>query len=1074
MVRLDLELLGGFSVRSDGGQPCRLPTRKADALLAYLAMPAGRFHPRDKLTALLWGEAPEARARQSFRQALAGLRRALGIGSGEVLIVRGDAVALDAASVSVDVDQLEAAAAGNDTRALEQVAVCYKGEFLDGLRIGEQPFEDWRAVERERLHGLALKALALLLDRQVANGSPADAVLDTASRLLALDPFREDVHRKMMQLLLREGRRAAALRQYQVCVGWLDRELGVEPDEETRALYREILRSTATSHRATAFAPGGFPGPGDETPMIGRSAEMERLRQVLGTLLDQGGRVALVAGEAGIGKTRLLQEFGKEAAARGLSVAVGACHESEQILPLRPWADALRSQLGDTEVRETLNRGAVAQLGRIFPELASTGDIPNSPAEELGLLFEALVELLAALTREGPLIVVLEDLHWADSLSARFGAFLARRIAHLPVLIVGSLRPEELVDAPILARALDEIRAENLIDEITLGPLPRPEAQHLAAALQPLAAQPHWQRVISAILAVSEGNPFVIVESLRAARDRSFEPMPEGAHLPGRIEDFVARRLARLGDGPLRAVAAAAVIGREFSFPLLTVAGELGDRDTAAAVEELVRRRILVSVGDRFDFAHDWIRRVAYDRVLPQRRELLHAAVGSALERLHRGRLDEVADQLGHHYARAHEARKALAHLVRFAELAVQSYALEDALKALRQGAVAAEALPAEERDRAALDVALRQAFVLSSLARPHEVQELLRAHADRVARLGDPALASEYHFRVGLTSFYLGERAASRKAAEQALTTAERLDDPERTGKALHVLSLNAYEAGKPGDGIAHASRALALLEGLPSAHIWLGLAYFDLALNYVVAGALSQALEAARQADAIGGSAAFPRVQALAGYVSTWAHALRGDSQEAIATAERSLGLSYDPTAASLVAGALGLAHIEKGDGPTAVAILAKVVEQLRKSPVRNSEVRHIVLLAEAQLLAGDHRTAGETASRGLEIGQADEMMFNVGLAQRTLGRVAIAQKNWQQAESQLRAALATFEECSAAFEAARTRVDLLRVPPTNGNDREAKSDFAAALSAFEAAPAPRRVAELHAVAQARRRRA
>src|SRR5579872_6468474 len=189
MGRLDLELLGGFSARREGADPCILPTRKSQALLAYLAMPAGRFHTRDKLTALLWGEAPEDRARQSFRQALAGLRRALGGANDEVLLIRSDAVALDAAMVAVDVAELEAAVAAHDSSALERAAACYKGEFLEGLRIDEQAFEDWRSVERERLHGLALTALTQLLKKQLASGS-ADAALAAASRLLAIDPLR--------------------------------------------------------------------------------------------------------------------------------------------------------------------------------------------------------------------------------------------------------------------------------------------------------------------------------------------------------------------------------------------------------------------------------------------------------------------------------------------------------------------------------------------------------------------------------------------------------------------------------------------------------------------------------------------------------------------------------------------------------------------------------------------------------------------------------------------------------------------------------------------------------------------
>lgn len=1059
MARLHLELLGGFSVRLDGDKPCILPARKSQALLAYLATPPGRLHARDKLTTLLWGDYPETQARQSFRQALAGLRRALGPSISDVLLIRGDVVALDAASVRVDVGELEAAS-GGDARSLERAAVCYKGEFLEGLRIDEPAFEDWRAIERERLRGLALKALMLLLKRQLAAG-PADAALDTASRLLAIDPLREDIHRAAMQLLLREGRRAAALRQYQICVDWLERELGAEPEEETRALYRNILRATATPQLRGALGPVGFTASGDAFPIFGRDAEVERLRHALAALLDLGGRAVLVTGEAGIGKSRLLQEFGKEASSRGLRVAVTACHESEQILPLRPWADALRPWVSGVAVRERLSQVDIAQLSRVFPELLAADDAPILPGEQLGLLFEALVQLLRVLTAEQPLILLVEDLHWADSLSARFLAFLARRIGPLPMLVVGTLRPEDLIDHPILARALDEIRSEHLVEDILLGPLPPNDARHLAEAVK--AVRRDWKRIIGEILEVSEGNPFVIVESIRAARDRSDPATPEGLWLSGRIEDYVVGRLDRLNEGPKAAVATAAVIGREFPFSLLAAAAGLDDHDSAAAVEELVRRRILVAVGDRLDFAHDWIRRVAYDRVLLHRRQLLHARVGRALERLHHNQLDEVTDQLGHHYSRADEPWKAVTPIIRFAELAVHRYALEDALKALRQAAELAETLPPTDRDRAVLDIALRQAFVLSSLARPREVRELLQAHANLIARVADPSLASEYHFRVSLTSIYLGERVASRNAAQQALITGDQSGDSECIGKALYVLSLTDFEAGKPRDGILHASRAITLLERLPAAQIWLGLTYYALALNHLIAGTLGSALEATDRADAVGGAAAWPRVQALAGYAAAWAHALRGDTDAAIATAERSLGLSRDPMAASLVSGALGLAHIEKGDGATAIGILTKVVEQLRKSPVRSGEVRHMILLAEAQLLTGKLDVARRTASHALEMGRADNMTFNIGLALRAMGRVALTEEAWPEAAASLRQSQATFAGCGAAFEAARTGLELLRLPPMYRCDWDAEPEIATALSAFEAAPAPRWVAEL-----------
>jgi DNA-binding SARP family transcriptional activator len=1077
MAHIHLELLGGFSARHDGGAACRVPTRKAEALLAYLAVPAGRFHSRGKLAALLWGETSEAQARQSFRQALATLRRALGSGEPPALLTRGDTVALNPAAVAVDIAALEAALADASPGALAQATTLYKGDFLDGHRVDEAAFEEWRVTERERLRELALAGLTKLL-RQLLDAGGHEAAISTAQRILAIDPLQEKVHRTLMRLLARRGRRAAALQQYQVCVGWLERELGAEPGEETRALYREILRAAGSAPERAAPRVSTPSGPvlsavgvrAGEGPMIGRAVESKRLRETLTRMLDEGGRVVAVRGEAGIGKSRLLREFSIDTVARGVRIALGRCHETEQILPLYPWIEALRGGRAalDAGLCERLGAAAVAHLARVLPELQQSGDQAVTTGEQYGLLFDALLRLLRELTAEQPIVLILEDLHWADALSARFLAFLGRRIDRLPVLIVGSMRPEDLVDAPLLVQALEELRAEGKLDELALNPLSEPETQELARTLQPAAPHsPATGRIADRIWAISEGNPFVIVESVRALRDHSPDAGQDGVPVARGVRDFVAGRLGRLADLPQHVVAVAAAIGRDFPFALLTRAAQIGEADAAGAVEELVRRRVFAAVGDRLEFCHDWIQRVAYERLLPQRRSLLHAAVGDALEELYRDGLDAVADQLGHHYSRGGDARKAIAHLIRFAELAARSYALEDADRALGQAMRGVSELSLAERDRCMLDLVLRQAFVLSTLGRQREVRDLLRAHAERVDHVADPSLASEYHFRAGLTAIYLGEQAQSRLAAERALAEGERSGDPERIGKALYLLSLSAYEAGRPKHGIAHATRAIPLLRDLPSARIWLGLAYYALALTSLVAGALGAALDAAGLAEAVGRATEWPRIRALAGYVAAWALALRGDHEAAVETARRSLDLSRDPTAASLVSGSLGLAHLEGGDGGSAVAILAPVVAQLRKSPVRSGEVRHLALLGEAYLVVGDVDRARETASRALEIGHADGMIFNIGLAQRALGRVAFAEEDFAEADRRLSTALATFAACDAAFEAARTRVELARLRARLGAKDAAGEHLAASVAVFEAARAPKRAAEARALA-------
>lgn len=1045
MAYLEIDLLGGFAARWRDGTPCPLPTRKVEALLAFLAVPAGRMHARDKLATLLWGDTPEPQARQSLRQALTALRRAAGTQDPPLLLAQGDSIGLNPKAVRVDVALLEAAAGTEDAGALDEAARRYTGDFLDGLKVDERGFEEWRVIERERLREGALALLARQLRRQ--GEGEGEAAIPIVQRLLSIDPLREEAHRHLMQLFLGQGRRAAALQQYQACVGILERELGAEPEEETRALYRRILRTTGTA--APAAVNVSLPGAG---PLIGRAAELERLAAALARMLDDGGRMLLLRGEAGIGKSRLLGEFAALAAAQRMPVATGRCHETEQILPLQPWIDALRGAGGrlDPALAGPLGPAATMHLSRAFPELAPPGSSTGTTGEQYALLFDALARLIGLLAAEHPLILALEDLHWADELSVRFLAFLGRRIATLPVLVIASMRPEELVDAPVLAQALKELRGEARVEEVALAPLSEAEALALVEALQPAGAARRAEEIWS----ISEGNPFVIVETVRALRAVGGEP-----GIARGVQDFVAERLDRLGEQARAAVAVAAVIGREFSFPLLSRAAGLDEPAAASVVEELVRRRVFDTLGDGFDFCHEWIRRVAYHRLLPQRRAGLHAAVGAALEALHAGRTGDVADQLGHHYSRAGDAARAVPYLIAFADLAARRYALDDAVRAFGQAMLVVRGLPEAERDTRLLDLTLRRAFVLSMQGRQREIAELLAAQAGTVERVADPLLVSEYHFRVGLTCFYLGERARGEAAAIRALAEGERSGNAEAIGKALHVLSLACFEAGRPREGVAHARRAIPLLD-LPHAQQWYALAYHDLALNCLMLGDLPAALEATAREAALGRASEWPRVTALAGYVTTWVLALQGETAAAIATAEETLAGSRDPMVGALVSGTLAFARLEQGEAAVAIPLLTDVVKRLRASPVRTGEVRHSALLAEAELMSGDLAAARASAAATLAMAERDGNVFNIGLAERAGARIALAEGRLDEAGLLLERALATFGRCAAAFEAARTQALLAALLARAGRKAEARAYLSAALAVFRAAGAGRRV--------------
>ena len=266
-----------------------LPTKKAQALLAYLGIRPGQSHPRDKLAALLWGEKSDEQARGGLRHALVVLRRALADAHPPPLRIEGQTLALNPVGVEVDVVTFERQVAEGTPQALEQAAELYRGDLLLGFTVNEPLFEEWLVAERERLREMALAALARLLAQQ-SKAAGTERAIQTAVRLLGLDPLQEGVHRTLMRLYLRQGRRGAALKQYQVCVGVLQRELGTEPEAETRQLYQELLRRPAevakapdarADHRARSALKTGLAAPDlptAETPLFGRQVELGRLR----------------------------------------------------------------------------------------------------------------------------------------------------------------------------------------------------------------------------------------------------------------------------------------------------------------------------------------------------------------------------------------------------------------------------------------------------------------------------------------------------------------------------------------------------------------------------------------------------------------------------------------------------------------------------------------------------------------------------------------------------------------------------------------------------------------------------
>jgi DNA-binding SARP family transcriptional activator len=798
-------LFGGFHARSDPGRDLSLPSRKAQALLAYLALRPGQAHPRDKLAALLWGESTDALARDSLRHALAALRDVLPDSAPPILLASGHTLALNPVAVAVDVADFERGLAEGTPDALEQAAALYAGDLLAGVSLDEPLFEDWLLAERERLRELALEALAKLLAHQHQSRA-SERAIRTAIRLLALDPLQEAVHRTLMRLYVQLGRRGAALHQYQLCVSVLHRELGMEPEEDTRRLYQDILRgrtarevtakpeprsndiSARSVNRGPSFTPAR------DIPLIGRDSEMARLRAMLTDVADGVGRAVACVGEAGVGKSRLAAELAATVDEVNGRVLVGRCHESEQILPFGPWIEILRGALELTHpTQPDLFPPAIRrEMARLLPELAVDDGKAAAPPEYLKL-FEGVTLLLAHIAAQHAVLVVLEDLHWADEMTVRLAAFIARRLARWRLLLLLTARTEELADAPAFRRTLPELDRESLVDTIALRSLSRRDTEDLVRVLsRPEANAAAADRLSEHVWRASEGNPFVVIEAMRVVTLEGLAPGLERLSVPDRVRALVGRQLDRLGERSRELATLASVVGRDFDFALLQQVSGGDEEETAREVEELSRRHVLHTVGEYLDFTHDRVREVIYGRILPARRKGLHRRVAEALATLHAEDLEPHQLALGLHYAEGEVWDKAVLHLRAAGARAVERSANREALACLERAIGLLAHLPDTRMWlQTAVDLQLELRTPLHALGQVQRGFECSREAQQLAVKLSDRgrlARASVYRCHY---SRQFGRLAEAVAYGRSALAIADEVDDARLAVSAAFSLGL-------------------------------------------------------------------------------------------------------------------------------------------------------------------------------------------------------------------------------------------------------------------------------------------
>jgi DNA-binding SARP family transcriptional activator len=717
---LHLRLLGDFSLIYNNRQVTSLNTTRLQSLLAYLVLHRDVPQHRQHLAFLFWPDATEAQARNNLRQLLHQLRQALPAVehflSADKHMLHWHSVTpfhLDVAAFEQTLTLVDAVTQRNDQHplqaALKQADNLYRGELLPGC------YDEWILPERDRLRQRHLQVLEHLLRLFEGQGDHVTAIR-YAQRLIGLDPLSEDLSRRLMRLFALNNDRASALHVYHTCVTTFQRELGVDPDPATREAYERLMQQETPTIQAIVHQPLLAATP----TLIGRKLEWEALQDALHRATTAEPHFVLVTGEAGVGKSRLAEEFLLWASQQGAVTAKTRSYAAEGQLSLAPvteWlrSDSLRSYLGQ------LDMVWLTEVARLLPELfAERPDVPHyEPVTEYGQrqrFFEALARAILAAPQ--PLLLLIDDLQWCDQETLEWLHLLLRFDPMARLLVVGCARAEELPPHHALRTLLLHLRTTTGVTEITLQPLDAAETAKLASQV---ANRELDTDSVMHLYHETGGYPLFVVEMVRAGLGRVSVSSPEADHphrqppldgaqtLPPRVHAVLVGRLLQLSASAREFVELAATIGREFTLDLLSTGG-LADAESAVrALDELWHKRIVREHGaNSYDFTHDKLREVAYGEISAPQRRMLHRRVAQALEALHAEDLDSVSGQIASHYERAGMIEQALPSYQRAAAVVQRVYANKDAISLLSRGLELLEHLPAgAKRDKQELSLQL-------------------------------------------------------------------------------------------------------------------------------------------------------------------------------------------------------------------------------------------------------------------------------------------------------------------------------------------------------------------------------
>lgn len=795
---VNLILLGPPSLELDG-RPVHIPRSKAVALLAYLAVEQ-QAHSRDALAELLWPEYEPGDGRADLSRTLTVLRKLLGDGfiraDRRTVMLDGEAPFWTDA---VHFRRLRAVAEQNGQRdrlsRLAEAAEIYRADFLSGFSLPNCPdFDTWQTWQTEALRQEAAETL-LALAQLYAAGQEWMKAIATVQRLLTLDPLDESAHRLLMDLYARSGQRSDAMRHYPALVKLLRDELGAEPQPETLQLLERIRQSDGQLPRyadklQTVLSEPGTPPflawpDAESTPnehFVGRRAEFAWLNSHLDATLKGQGRVLFVRGDAGRGKSTLIAHFLRQAqtAHEDLLAAGGAGGAFAGVGdPYLPFREVLALLTGEVESRlaaGSIYREQAQRLWQGMPDVARliVEEMPDlletflpsrsllarlrtaipQPTEWLSrlqervsrlqpvsdfvqiTLFSQFTELLIRLSQKRPLLLVLDDFHWADDASLGLLFHLGRHLAGSRILLIVAYRPAELAvgrqpAGAVLAKIVGELARSYKDNELDLAQTDRARGREFVDELIDAEMNRLDDVFRARLVQQTGGHPLFTIELLQEMKRRgSLIVDDRGAWresvamdwtlIPDRVEVVIGQRLDLLGGDIRYLLGIASVEGESFTFEVVAeVAGiSIAELSRRLAGDSLRGHELFALEGveylsttgrklSRYRFSHQLFQAYLYQEQNDFSRSHIHGEVGKALEKLYGEQSVRVSSQLARHFESAHLLEDAFKYRRLAGQASAVVAAYEDAIENFERGLALLNRLGMESSESAADRLAL-------------------------------------------------------------------------------------------------------------------------------------------------------------------------------------------------------------------------------------------------------------------------------------------------------------------------------------------------------------------------------